>query len=339
VVEKFCKDNTMCTTRNNFEIRLTTGYGQPFLLDALTFLPADNSELTHGVGVVMNDQGESSRVWHETPFLSLHLMTGDVIDKVQIWLNEILFLDLEGWPEYYYGRHCFSWQRGILQAICNFFTNHSRNLDNEGIHRDQWSGRPKMLRKTLEFSILTFVMGHQLLIPEDEKLRLAAELDIYIPQGTNVSCRLLNKIFKMVLLPKLQDLTDDIMTELHASFRDSKNPSDWGFDFSVMILLLTVVGENQISLDDVVACAIERGDFSRSREIDATGEIKDLESNLPNVLMKLFDSKYKSRGDIFNPFKSQQAENVIGIDEITQKLVQDVWAAVDAHRKSAQRSV
>lgn len=327
----------MCITRNDFEIQFTTGYGQPFLLDALTFLPANNSELTHGVGVVMDEEGQSSTVWHESPFISLSLMTGPMLNKVQFWLNDILFSNLDDWPEFSYRHRDFRCQRDILQAICRFFTRQASDLDNESIDRQEWPGRPRMLRKALEMSILTFVMGHQILIPEDEKLRLALELDIYIPQGNNVSCRLVNKIFKMMLLPKLKQFTEDVLTELHASFRDSKNPWDWGFDLSVMVLLLTVIAENQISLDDAVACAIRRGDLSRSREVDAIADIKSLETNLSNVLIRLFEGKYKSRGMLYNPFKSRRQGEEMVVDEATQNLVRDISRAIDAHGKSIHR--
>jgi hypothetical protein len=320
--------------RDDFEIRLTAGYGEPFLLDALTFIPANNSQLTHGLGIVMNEESTaSSRVWHETPFISLQFMSGLLLNQVQCWLNEILFSKLEGWPDFSCGRDCFSWQRGILQSICRFFTSHTHSMKSEGIGREEWPCRPKMLRKALEFSILTFVMGHQLLIPEDEKSRLADELDIYIRQDTNVSCRLPNKIFKMQLLPMLNRLANDVLTELHVSLRDSKDAADWGFDFSVMILLLTVVAENQISLDDVVACAIDRGDCGRSREVDAMADIKALETSLTDLLIKLFDKKYKSRGDNFNLFQFPHQGAEIDTDEITQQLVRDVSSVIDSHRK------
>lgn len=319
--------------RDDFEIRLTAGYGEPFLLDALTFIPANNSQLTHGLGIVLNEESTaSSRVWHVTPFISLQLVSsGLLLNQVQIWLDEILFSNLEGWPDFSCGQNCFSWQRGILQSICRFFTSHARSINSEGIGREQWPGRPKMLRKALEFSILTFVMGHQLLIPEDEKSRLAGE--IYIPQDVNVSCRLPNKIFKMQLLPMLKRLASDVLTELHFSLRDSKDAADWGFDFSVMMLLLTVVAENQISLDDVVACAIKRGDLGRSREVDAMADIKALETSLTDVLIKLFDKKYKSRGDSFNPFQISHQGVEIDTDEITQQLVRDISSVIDSHRK------
>jgi hypothetical protein len=331
-VRKFFTDNILSIVRADFEIRLTAGYGGPFLLDALTFVPANNSQLTHGLGIVMNEESTgSSRVLHATPFISLQLVSGLLLNQVQYWLNEILFSNLEGWPEFICGENCFTWQRGILQSICGFFTSHARSINSEGIGREEWSGRPKMLRKALEFSILTFVMGHQLWIPEEEKLRLAGE--IYIPQDVKVSCRLPNKIFKMQLLPMLKRLANDVLTELHFSLRDSKDAADWGFDFSVMMLLLTVVAENQISLDDVVACAIYRGDLGRSRDVDAMADIKALETSLTDVLIKLFDKKYKFRGDSFNPFQFPHQGAEIDTDEITQQLVRDVSSVIDSHRK------
>jgi hypothetical protein len=333
-VLKFCTDNIIYTDRDDFEIRLTAGYGESFLIDALTFVPADNSQLTHGLGVAMNeDSTASSRVWHVTPFISLQLVSGLLLNQVQLWLNDILFSKLEGWPDFSCGRNCFSWQRGILQSICRFFTSHVHSMNSEEIVSEEWEGRPKMLRKALEFSILTFVMGHQLLIPEDELSRLAGELNIYIPQDTKVSCRLPNKIFKMQLLPMLKRLAKDVLTELHISLRDSKDAADWGFDFSVMTLLLTVVAENQISLDDVVACAIDRGDLGRSREVHARVDIKALETSLTDVLIKLFDKKYKSRGENFNPFQFRHQGVEIDMDDITQQLVRDISSVIDPHRK------
>jgi hypothetical protein len=311
---------------------LTVGYGKELSFDAFSFTPVNNCELTYSIGVVIDEEKRtSSREWREAPCFSIQLVDPIfVLPKVQSWLDDIIFSKLQGWPDFCCGIDCFSWQRSILQSICNFFSNTVQFLT---YRQDEWPESVKSLHKALELSVLIFVMGHQILIPENEKSRLAEKLNMDIPEGT-VSCRLINKIFKMALVEKIRELAQDALAGLNLSFRD-KDASTWGCDFCVVILLLTVAAENQISLDDIVACAISRGNYNRSRE-DAAKDIQSLESALPDMLIGLFNAKYKSHRNSFNPFKSQQQLEKDDIPHLTSRLVRDILAAVQTNRELIQ---
>jgi hypothetical protein len=69
-----------------------------------------------------------------------------------------------------------------------------------------------------------------------------------------------------------------------------------------MILLLTIAAEIEISLDDIVACAEARGEFSRSRD-DAATERRILEHLVPETIITFFYARFKSPKN-YNPFQS-----------------------------------
>jgi hypothetical protein len=330
-VKQYISDNILGSTKNKFNLVLTIGYGNTINFEAFEFKPTQNSRVTHNVGVEIDPNTQvSHRVVRKTPLISLLSAIDLIRQSVSGWVDDVLFQGLEGWPSFSLGEAYFSWQRGVLEAVCQYFTNRVQTLDAQGVDRSKWPGEQTTLRSALKLWILVFLMGHQLTIPDNEKSRIGKILNITLAEGP-VSPRFANKIVKMTIRPMVEKLTYDTLGGLHGFLRGNRNSRGWSCVFCIIILLLTVAAEIEISLDDIAACATVRGEVNRSRD-DAAVEIRNLERNIPDTIITLFFARFKHPNN-YNPFRLQRKGQVSGMDSATRELLRKVSESVEGDRE------
>ncbi len=299
---KFITDNIRSVSKANFNLRLTIGYGRPFSFEAFIFEVTPNSELTQCFGYGINSKTKDSRhIVRWSPSISLALTKTQIRQTVRNWLDDILFTDLRDWAEYCYGGASFSWHSKILSAACRFFADRVNEMKIASISETSWPEELKTLRWALELWMLDFLMGHQLLTPEDDKAMIEGLLNQRLGDGP-VSFRLPNKIFKMQLVPIIKELAHSTVQGLLNILERSEKTSDWSYAFCTMILLLTVAAEIEIALADFLACAPADRDPSRLRH-DVEKVTEHLDKDLMEFFIGLFNVKFNPRRDGFNPFR------------------------------------
>jgi len=199
------------------------------------------------------------------------------------------------------------------------------------ISETSWPEELKTLRWALELWMLDFLMGHQLLTPEDDKAMIEGLLNQRLGDGP-VSFRLPNKIFKMQLVPIIKELAHSTVQGLLNILERSEKTSDWSYAFCTMILLLTVAAEIEIALADFLACAPADRDPSRLRH-DVEKVTEHLDKDLMEFFIGLFNVKFNPRRDGFNPVRCMREGRDVSIDDATVYLLLRVSDVVAVHRK------
>lgn len=291
--------NVREVSRNVFELRLTIGFGKHLIMSASEFTPTASSELNSSVYVEIDPETKlSRRIVRPTLFVTIHMPdTKEISKQLNDWAEDIITHHLDGWADF-----CCShlgWEREILKVVCRFFTDLVRYKELSETDSVLWPSDFLLLKRTLKVSILMFLLRHPLLVSEDDKERLGETLGATLPNDP-VSPRLANKFVKMALVPMVRSLVHLLFDGIDTMLRTIKGSDESSIGFCVLILLLMIIGEIEIALDDIVACANVGGDVSKSRT-EVSAEIQEIDRELSQVLIGLFRAKYKwQRGHTFS---------------------------------------
>jgi hypothetical protein len=334
-VSKFIHQHVGSVSEKRFQLSVDIGIGRHIPFEALAFYPTPASELTHSIGVEMTSSTSSSRVVRRTLYISPVLAIKPMQRSVNQWLNDTIFADLDTWANWLGSPfHHLSWQSGVINAVCEYIRSQAGQTIPTPTSETPRPLGEDTLRMALKLSVLNFFMSHQLIISEEKKPGLERELGIQVPIGF-ISPRLVNKIFKMAMAPIIRRLAYMVLERLDSMIREDNGSATWGSAFCVTILLLSICGESEISLDDITACAIARGDFSKDRD-RTMDDIIGVDTHLANVLIALFHEKFRTKEkDGFNPFQRplEQVGATASVHECTSALVGAISTVTREHRK------
>jgi hypothetical protein len=301
---------------NVFELRLTVGYGNHLISSASLFTPAPPSELNSSVAVEVEQDMKLSRcIVRPTPLVTNKVLdTSEMSKQLDDWAEDIIAYHLDGWPDFCYAH--LGWEREILAAVCRYFADlvHFRKLSETDSML--WPSDLFLLKQTLKVSILMFLLGHRLIVPEEDKERLGEALGTTLPQGP-VSLKLVNSFVKMALVPMVRSLVHDLFDGIDTMLRTFKGPHESSIGFCMLMLLLMVIAGTEIALGDVTTRVSDCGDVSRSRA-ETSAEIQEIDRQLSQVLIGLFRARFKwQRGKLFSDIKNLHKRS----NDPTERLV------------------
>src|SRR5271154_4270478 len=207
-----------------FQLRLSIGFGEPWKFWAVELDPRTD-ELYNMLGFERGIVTERRQIpLPEQQCISPVRMTSPPI--VPIWVDPLLMhISIDCWldgmignPEAGWQFHIFpdpshEWQLKILDTICQHYR--AYKPDHDKLSRTSY----QTLRWALKLIVLSYIMGHAFLIPEEDTPTLFRSLkDRHFKGGPSeglVCPRAANKYVKMMLLPMMRLAAQRTVSGLH----------------------------------------------------------------------------------------------------------------------------
>jgi hypothetical protein len=315
-----------------FLLRLSIGFGELWTFWAVEIVPG-----SHEVGQMFGFHRQSAAEQHDLSISELAnppvvpLWIDPLLMHVNIdcWLDRMIGDPGAGWQSHWFPDRSQIWQSKILWRICRHYQWHEPTCDAVEEIAQQ------TLRWALKMSVLSYVMSHAFLVPENDNEFLFRQLNNPFFKGKfpprRVCSRAANKFVKMMVLPMLRLATQRTLSGLHQLFRPSEPCiSIWDSSFAVVFLCLMVVGSAQRSLFQraVICAANEASSYSRA---DAASEAEMMYSELAKYIIGMFHDSFHTSSSKkgFNPFGNDGMKE----RECLSAFAMDVRTTTERHCK------
>ncbi|OLE52869.1 MAG: hypothetical protein AUG51_16015 [Acidobacteria bacterium 13_1_20CM_3_53_8] len=279
---------------------LSIGFGNRWIFEAVEILPG-NEKLLQMLGFHRHADVErddtSPYLLTNPPVVPLWIDPLMMQINIECWLEEMIGNPDTGWQRHWFPDSRQIWQLSILEEICQYYQHRKRTPDSvatTAFRTVEWG---------LKLSLLTYLMSHALLVPEDDIDILFGQLRNPFfkgqPRQEMVCPRAANKYVKMMALPVMRMATQQTLSGLQELFR--KNVAHaviWDDIFAVVFLLLMSAGSTQRSLiQRAIVCAV-------SKE-NALGEAQAMNHELVDYVIHMFHDKFRtgSKSKSFNPLR------------------------------------
>jgi hypothetical protein len=287
-----------------FLLSLYIGFGEPWKFWAVELIP-ESHELCQTFGFhrhsAVEKPGASPLRLTNLPVVPLWVDPLLIQVNIDCWLDRMISDPAVGWQNHWFPEPSQVWQLKILEGICEQY--HQNNGSRDGAEKLAFD----TLRWALKLSVLSYVMGHDLLVPEDDIGSLFQHLENPYFKGQasqrDVCPQAANKFIKMMAFPVLRLVTERTLSGLNELlWANVPHTMIWDQTFGVVFLCLMVTSSIQRSLfQRAVACAANN-DSSFSRQ-DAHREAQAMDSELVLYIIGMFHDRFgtnsKSKG--FNP--------------------------------------
>jgi hypothetical protein len=301
-----------------FQLRLSVGFGEPWKFWAVELDPRTD-ELYNMLGFERGVVTERRQIpLAEQQCISPVRMTSPPI--VPIWVDPLLMhISIDCWldgmignPEAGWQFHTFpdpshEWQLKILDIICQHYRAYKPDHDRLSTTSYQ------TLRWALKLTVLSYIMGHAFLVPEEDTPTLFRNLkDRHFKDGPSeglVCPRAANKYVKMMILPMMRLAAQRTVSGLHDILQaQGADVMIWDIAFAVVFLCLVVIGSTQLSLFERAFVCVAKNDPSFSRR-DATLETEAMDRELVVHIIGMFHDKFRTTGNSggFNPLSRLDA--------------------------------
>ena len=287
-----------------FLLSLYIGFGEPWTFWAVELIPGihelHQTFAFHRHSGVENPGASPLRLI-SPPVVPLWIDPLLMQVNIDYWLDRMISDPAVGWQNHWFPDHCHIWQLKILEGICEQYHQNNGPRDRIGILAFN------TLRWALKLSVLSYVMGHNFLVPEDEIDSLFQHLENphfkgQTPQGY-VCPRGANKFVKMMAFPVLRLVTERTLSGLNELLRENvPHTMIWDQTFGVVFLCLMVTSSIQRSLFQRAVLCAANNDSSFGRQ-DADREARAMDSELVVYIIGMFHDKFRiiSKINGFNP--------------------------------------
>lgn len=287
----------------NFLLSLYIGFGEPWKFWAVELVPGSH-ELYQTFGFhhrsAVENLGASPLRLTDPPVVPLWINPQLMQVNIDCWLDRMISNPAVGWQNHWFPDPSQIWQLKILEGICTQYHQNNGPRGRAGILAFD------TLRWALKLSVLSYVMGHAFLVPEDDIGSLFQHLENphfkgQAPQGY-VCPRAANKFVKMMALPVLRLITERTLSGLNELLRANvPHTMIWDQTFGVVFLCLMVTSSIQMSLFQLAVTCAANNDSSFGRQ-DADREALAMDSELVVYIIGMFHDKFRtSKNKGLNP--------------------------------------
>jgi len=285
-------------------LSLWIGFGEPWKFWAVELVPG-SPELCQMFGFHyhsnVENPGASPLRLTNPPVVPLWINPQLMQVNIDCWLDRMISNPAVGWQNHWFPDPSQIWQLKILEGICKQYHQNNGARDRAGILA------LNTLRWALKLSVLSYVMGHAFLVPEDDIGFLFQQLENPHFNGQApheyVCPRAANKFVKMMAFPVLRLITERTLSGLNELLRTRESHTMiWDHTFGVVFLCLMVTSSIQMSLFQRAVTCAANNDSSFGTQ-DADREALAMDSELVVYIIGMFHDKFrtnnKSKG--FNP--------------------------------------
>jgi hypothetical protein len=289
-----------------FLLPLSIGFGEPWIFWAVEIFPGTH-ELHQMFGfyqhVDVEHHGVSPFPLTNPPVIPIWINPLQMHISIDCWLDNMIGNPQVGWQYHWFPYPSQIWQLSILHGICDYYRGQKPNSDKIATTAHQ------TLRWALKMSVLSYVMGHTFLVPDDDVDTLFRHLEnphsrAQLPHQ-NVCPRAANKFVKMMVFPVMRVVVERTLSGLHELFRANVQPAElWDVVFSIVFLCLMVVSSTRRSLFQLASISAAKNDASFSRE-DAASKAQTMETEFVEHIIGMFHDKFHTskRNKHFNPLE------------------------------------
>jgi hypothetical protein len=285
----YFRQNVRTVLPHAFNVRLSIGIGEDFVLEAREFLPTRLCR-SQSIGVEIDSaSGVSRLVTLRTAFITPFFVSShDEVRKINLWLEEILEFKLDEWPRFSTAGEKSSLCREVLTAICQFYKDgeHSDDLESQERYFSQAA-----LKRALKLSILCFLLSHQFQIPEREYESVNSNLSNHHSsfQKGPMAPWMVSRVIKGIIVSMFQTIVRRLFEDIHRMLQ-VEGAMNWAYNFCVNLILIMVASEVQVSMSDLIATAKARPNFHFNVK-GALQEVQCLEEDLLGTLATAFHQR------------------------------------------------
>ena len=287
-----------------FLLSLYIGFGEPWTFWAVELIPGSH-ELYRTFAFhrhsAVEKPGALPLTLTNLPVVPLWINPLLMQVNIDCWLDRMISNPAVGWQNHWFPDPSQIWQLKILEGICKQYRQNNEPRDRIGMLAYS------TLRWALKLSVLSYVMGHDFLIPEDEIGSLCQHLENshfkgQAPQG-HVCSRGADTFVKMMAFPVLRVVAERTLSGLNELLRANvPHTVIWDQTFGVVFLCLMVTSSIQRSLFQRAVVCAANDDSSFDRQ-DADREVRAMDSELVVYIIGMFHDKFRTnnKGKGFNP--------------------------------------
>ncbi|KAF2842791.1 hypothetical protein M501DRAFT_993562 [Patellaria atrata CBS 101060] len=296
VLRQFGDKHIRRWTGNHVQLALVPGQGLPPLTcETYEFHPSTGELLRQFQYKNNPDTGECTREIKKSPPLGMQQLNAHNLRQYETYIDTIADKYPDQFIELFYGEEDNDFSERLLKLISNLRFKLTEADDK------------KLFRSIMRVIVVTYIMGHTLTIPEDQKEDVLSSLDTYQRGSYAKFCspRMANRQLKYLFSHLHKRMMNDLLKQLQQVLKNSSTRR-WTSAFCAILGLGMALEDSQKTIHIIMDSKAAQGELQQ-READYLAEVANVSIDGQfHFITELFRLKYKG----INPFHTDETKKL-----------------------------